>query len=241
VKALLRLYPPAWRARYGLEFEDLIAERPPTARDVLDILVSAIDARIAPQVGAEPSIRQAHRSDRLAGAAAISGGLMWFGAFVLGAVTQPGNGPGLLGLLALGLMLVSLPGRYLRPHSHAVALGFGAVLVSMVVIQQELLPWGPTLLVPVVIVLGAIGPGALFLAATRARFSTRNRWRLLLLTVPWPVIIGAAAGSGLLPEAVASPLLIIGLLPLGLAWIVTGVRLTTGAIVHTVVTSGGAS
>ena len=214
MKALLRLYPPAWRARYGLEFEVLLVERPPTGRDVLDILVSAIDARIAPQVGADPPMRQAHPSDRLAGATAMAGGLVWFGAFVAAAVTQSSNGPGLLGLLALGLMLISLPGRYLRPHALAVGLGFGAVLVSMVVIQEELLPWGPVLLVPVFIVLGAIGPGALLLAATRARFSARDRRRLLLMTMPWPIIIGAAGGIGLLPEVVASPLLIVGLLPL---------------------------
>lgn len=44
MSTLIRLYPAAWRARYGAEFEDLLAERPPTGRDLLDIVVAAIDA-----------------------------------------------------------------------------------------------------------------------------------------------------------------------------------------------------
>ena len=42
---LLRLYPETWRSRYGAEFADLLAARPPSRRDRLDIVRGAIDAR----------------------------------------------------------------------------------------------------------------------------------------------------------------------------------------------------
>ena len=47
---LLRLYPAAWRARYGEEFAELLAARPPGFRDRLDIIAGAVDARLRPQV-----------------------------------------------------------------------------------------------------------------------------------------------------------------------------------------------
>jgi Rieske Fe-S protein len=47
-RLLLRGYPAAWRARYGAEFLDLLAERRLRARDVLDVLAGALDARRHP-------------------------------------------------------------------------------------------------------------------------------------------------------------------------------------------------
>ncbi|MGH2455555.1 MAG: ubiquinol-cytochrome c reductase iron-sulfur subunit [Candidatus Limnocylindria bacterium] len=47
-RALLRCYPRAWRQRYGPEFLALLADRPPSAGDVLDILAGAGDARLHP-------------------------------------------------------------------------------------------------------------------------------------------------------------------------------------------------
>jgi hypothetical protein len=43
---LLRLYPSAWRVRYQDEFCALLAQRPPGARDLVDILFGALDARL---------------------------------------------------------------------------------------------------------------------------------------------------------------------------------------------------
>ncbi len=47
---LVGLYPEAWRARYGDEFQALLAERPPTLGERLDIVRSAVDARLRPQL-----------------------------------------------------------------------------------------------------------------------------------------------------------------------------------------------
>jgi len=45
----LSLFPRGWRERYEDEFMALIEERPPGLRDTLDIVVSALDARLRPR------------------------------------------------------------------------------------------------------------------------------------------------------------------------------------------------
>jgi hypothetical protein len=49
LKHLIRLYPRAWRARYGEEFAALVEGQPVRPGLVLDILAGAIDAHLAPQ------------------------------------------------------------------------------------------------------------------------------------------------------------------------------------------------
>src|SRR6187402_2518567 len=45
VRALLRLYPRAWRERYGEEFFALIAQSPVTPRVVVDVCLAALVER----------------------------------------------------------------------------------------------------------------------------------------------------------------------------------------------------
>lgn len=45
---LIRLYPAGWRARYGDELAALLEEYPPSLLSVWDVLLGALDARIAP-------------------------------------------------------------------------------------------------------------------------------------------------------------------------------------------------
>ena len=47
--SLIRLYPRAWRERYGEEFHDLVASHEARPRLIFDILIGALDARLAPQ------------------------------------------------------------------------------------------------------------------------------------------------------------------------------------------------
>ncbi len=47
---LLRLYPPAWRARYGDEFLATVGDEPLSARNVFDIVMVAIDAWLSADV-----------------------------------------------------------------------------------------------------------------------------------------------------------------------------------------------
>jgi hypothetical protein len=49
MKALVWLYPRAWRDRYGDEVAALIATERPSVRLALDLIAGAIDARLNPQ------------------------------------------------------------------------------------------------------------------------------------------------------------------------------------------------
>jgi hypothetical protein len=79
---LLRLYPRAWRERYGDEFVELIREKPPTSLDTFDVVRGALDAWLHPQtVGQTPSPAPGGaRTARLARAGAIAGGGLWIAA-----------------------------------------------------------------------------------------------------------------------------------------------------------------
>lgn len=76
---MLALYPRAWRDRYGLEFQLLMAERPPSQRDRIDIVRGAIDARLHPQVASAaptgPGV-----GVRIAGALGVLAGVLWVAA-----------------------------------------------------------------------------------------------------------------------------------------------------------------
>lgn len=58
--ALLRLYPRAWRRRYGDEMRELLADQRLSPRTIADLVAGAIDARINPQVraGSQPAPQQ---------------------------------------------------------------------------------------------------------------------------------------------------------------------------------------
>lgn len=49
-RMLLRLYPSRWRARYGTEMEDLLADQALTPRLALDLLRGALDAHLHPEL-----------------------------------------------------------------------------------------------------------------------------------------------------------------------------------------------
>ena len=49
-KWLARLYPRAWRERYGEEFIALLEERGTSVIDALDVALGALDAHMRPQV-----------------------------------------------------------------------------------------------------------------------------------------------------------------------------------------------
>jgi len=49
LRHLIWLYPPAWRARYGAEFREIIGARRATPGVVFDIITGAIDAWLEPQ------------------------------------------------------------------------------------------------------------------------------------------------------------------------------------------------
>lgn len=94
MKTLLRLYPAAWRRRYGSEVGALLEGRPRGWSDTPDLLMGAIDAHMHPValgLTAHDEGRMAVSTLRLGGWAAVLGGGLWFLAYV---------GFGLVGLIA---------------------------------------------------------------------------------------------------------------------------------------------
>jgi hypothetical protein len=55
---LIKLYPPAWRRRYGRELAELIATQPASFGMAVDLVAAAVDAWLNPQsstaVAADP-------------------------------------------------------------------------------------------------------------------------------------------------------------------------------------------
>jgi hypothetical protein len=49
VRALLALYPSAWRRRYGFEFAALLDAQPPSPALICDIVLGVIDAADGPK------------------------------------------------------------------------------------------------------------------------------------------------------------------------------------------------
>jgi hypothetical protein len=49
VNWLIRLYPPAWRRRYGREMAELIASQPASLGTAIDLVAAAVDAWLNPQ------------------------------------------------------------------------------------------------------------------------------------------------------------------------------------------------
>ena len=241
MSALIRLYPAAWRARYGAEFEALLVDRPATLRDRVDVILGALDARLSPQLRSALVARRARTTDRLAGGAAIAGGLIWSATYLVGWLLKAEGDLSLPILIAVGLMLLSLPGTYVAAYARPVAIGAAAFALSIAVLAAELVPWSPLLLLPALGIIGAVGPGALALSAARAGIVARDRWRLLVLTLPWPVVGVAATFAGFVPTTVPTPLVVASFLPLGIAWIATGLRIARGQPSATIVTTGGAA
>jgi len=79
MSVLLRLYPAAWRERYGDEVAALLEEHPASTLDLLDLIRGALDAHLHPQVpgAARPPDKEITVNQRLLGAMAAIGGIAW--------------------------------------------------------------------------------------------------------------------------------------------------------------------
>jgi hypothetical protein len=227
MRRLVGLYPAAWRARYGDELLELISERPPVARDVIDIVRGAIDAHLSPQLAGPPT-RRAAISQRLAGVAAVAGGLVWCAAYLGPGLRQNDEAIGSLVIVAFALMALSLPGTYMARYGRQLAGGGSAAIASLVVVFGGILPWGILLTVPVVALVGILGAGSLALAGARAGLSAPGRWRLLAIGFGVPLTGAIVVSMGLLGFGDSVAPAVAAALPFGAAWIALGARMARG-------------
>lgn len=129
MSALLKLYPGAWRARYGDEMEALLEARRPDPRERLDLLRGALDAWLRPP---SPSLAPVL-------AALIGGGLWTVVATAVLVQPAPPDWPGYLAeivplaAVAAVFLLVAATACLLRAGeapSRAIALSTALVLVG---------------------------------------------------------------------------------------------------------------
>jgi hypothetical protein len=218
MRAILRLYPRAWRERYGDELLALLAERPATLGDVVDIVGGALDARLHPQIAAvvEPARQDNPMRPRALGALAAIGGIAWIVAigsfFVL--TTAGGDRQETVGLISLGVGMASI-GLALaqlgtrRGSRTSAWTGKVLALIALGLAGTTIMPWP-------LIGIGAVGFPPLMLAgAIRGALNrTLPAWFVALPVVTLASVLGF---SGLLGEAGVWALALVGAAALVLA------------------------
>lgn len=259
---LLRLFPARWRARYGDEFEAMLAERPMGPFDVADVLLAALDAHLHRHglAGVPQPPGGFTMSLRYGGYGAIAGGALWFfGLAYASAGAAGGSGDAapmamLILVVANAALLVALAGlsafqarRYPRLTWAAFVLpAVGAVIsivgvLGMVYVGDrpfigDVSPWYVWMLGTLSLVVGS----AIFAGVT---------WRTAALPRPAAALLAASSlvifpgfaltVGGILPEAVSAILALACLIAFAVGWIAVGwsaVRLDRGAVA-----SGGAA
>jgi hypothetical protein len=121
MKRLVGLYPTDWQARYGPEFEAVLEARPPGARDRIDIVRGAIDARLHPQAPGTGDTSPAARSvSVLPGVLLAMGGLSWAIASLIVATARISSSGYLDAEAATAFMVVAI---ILIPLGSSIALG----------------------------------------------------------------------------------------------------------------------
>lgn len=102
IDLLLALYPTRWRRRYGEEFRSVLEARPLGPFDVADVLLGALDARLAPLRLAGMATHEGGHLMllRMGGFGAVIGGAAWFVG--LAGASADGEGGAWLGVLVVG-------------------------------------------------------------------------------------------------------------------------------------------
>ncbi|GAC1319865.1 MAG: hypothetical protein NVS2B16_16860 [Chloroflexota bacterium] len=83
MNALVRLYPRAWRERYGDEFAAVLEDEALSPFDVVDLVLGALDAHLHPQVHRTETsnerrlLMRTSSLNRMSGAALVLAGFVW--------------------------------------------------------------------------------------------------------------------------------------------------------------------
>jgi hypothetical protein len=241
-RLLIRLYPAAWRARYGDEFEALLDERPLGPFDVADVLLAAIDAHIRPRDGAAAGdhTRGVLMSLRIGGVAAIVGGALWLVSFAgASAIQGPDGQPWItLFLFALGALLVAMIGLSADQGRREAGLVWAAVAIPIVGAAISAIgALGMAIIGDEPFILGAtpwniwglgimamiIGSGLFATVSLRVRGVSRVGAILLGIgaVAALPLLLGVAYSNG--PGDAGSIVLVLGIVAFAAGWIWLGI------------------
>ena len=157
MSASLRLYPQAWRERYGDELVALLEERPASLLDHLDLIRGALDARLHPQVrgsGATPG-KESSVNQRILAIMAAAGGVVWaagLAAWLTSPMTADGGHdtsvvvPAIA--VAITLMGIAVGELGTRPGNDGSRLVGHAIAATSVVFSALILPSVWPLIIP---------------------------------------------------------------------------------------------
>jgi hypothetical protein len=229
VSRLLRLYPGAWRDRYGEEFLALLAERPSSFADRVDIVRGALDARLRPQIPGPDRVPDRSGLATLAGFGfLVRAMILWasgpihyddYGSYRDGAAGYP-YFLAAFGLLSFGIFRlmkrVSL-GRNALPRSGVLAIIFATAWSAG--------PWNWPFGVAFLVCLVALAIGL-------RRAGLMSTWAVLAIAAVSVVPMVVAAAMLFLPwyafrESGLNFGVIIG--PLSCLWLIVGLDLLRGS------------
>lgn len=237
IALLLRLYPAAWRRRYGDEFAAVLEARQLGPFDVADVVLAAVDAHLHFR-GRERAARTSRgflMSSRIGGAAAIVGGIALVVAIGWSIWDPADSDPGAIimfgGLLAILVGLVGLSAFQARHHPGLIwaaflvpALGVIVAIAGMVASgidgdREYIAGWGGWeffILGLVAVLLGS----AIFGAVTwRTQAFTRAGALLLIVSS----LVATVAMFGGIFIALPAELFLFGsMLGYGASWVVLG-------------------
>jgi len=239
IALLLRLYPAPWRARYGDEFEALLAQRPLGPFDVADVLLGAIDAQLHLRgLGSYSEHRRGFpMSLRLGGIAAVIGGALWPLGFVWAALDPADSDPGatvaLLGAIALLVGLTGLSAFQARRHPALVWAAFalpaaGGAAMTFGLVMMAIRPDEPIVgdvsgwYFFIVGLLATIAGSILFAVATYRTGALPRSGAAILGITSAISLISFLGALGLGGEA--QPILMAGFFAFTIGWIVLGLQ-----------------
>ncbi len=238
---LVRLYPAAWRARYGNELTALLEDRPPGPFDVADLLLGALDAHLHLRgLGNRSDHRKGiPMSLRLAGYAAVACGALWLTTLVMVIVNSPAGFLTLLGAeVALLIALAGLSAVQYRRHAVLTWASFlvpaAATLVAIASVIALSIPGEPDVVaglgaweIGTLGVVGSIGGSILFGAVTLAVGAFNRTAAGALAFGALATLVGLlTAGTGLVGDALApvfGVVAIVGTVAFSGGWIGLGI------------------
>jgi len=246
ISLLLRLYPARWRARYGDEFELVLADRPLGPFDVADVLLGALDAQLHLRgLGAASQHAKGFAmSLRIGGYAAVLGGILWLVVLAGNAINDGAeSGAAIVGLVAVAativtlVALIGLSAFQSRRHPVLAWAAFGIPAAGAIVALLGVVGMAVTGDSDAPIVAGLdgwmisslglltllLGSGLFALATWRSRSLSRRSAALLGLGSLAVVPALAGATGGLVPEALLIPVLIVTILAFPVGWIGLGI------------------
>jgi hypothetical protein len=238
---LIRLYPRAWRARYGDELAELVAHRPLGLRGSIDLVRGALDAHRHPELvdgaaalptgpaAVSPQRYEDLRVARRLGRGAWLGSALWVAGYVIAA-----NGPivqdtwgsyrdgaaGMPFILAAAVLLAAgMLGQLVMLPSGSRIARIGAVAAVIAWPVWALAPWNMVFLA-----LGLVGVCVLAVGARLARaWSTGAALAVVAAAVGSGTLLLVSlsgAGGGRATELLDP--LVIGIFALTPIWLVVG-------------------